>query len=604
MSCWSDCCPDCCNDPCCTTISLNFKCGTPAQNYVGDINEGCSDCCCTDPPGSGYWSTDNGDSFNPTCCAYIEFVVAYPSDWQICLDGVDVSGQNVTFKIPLYVNGIFSGAEWYTYNGCNISGGVADREASIGNFDWGGFNWYTPPLSSSYSDYIYIQGNLDLYIELPYGPDCCPDSLSYSVGEYEGGVTLVSVELKEASAFPTGITIENGLPFGYDYYLCKESPLGHCCPDYGEYGAIWDKWSCEGAYGIYGAGYFSWFPDTEGFECPVCPECTACCIVINDRDTCSGGSEGTDPIESWGDTPLSIFLGPYCQANYLGSFGGWWTHSELGLGGITQLICVSGPYCKNGIWYIEVYAWARKSQDTLGHTVDSTRWKSYIYTISADESGCISASSTLTEFNYSCGHGSYEDLPAEEDVPSVDNITFNCSVPFAPKIPLPEGPSEVEKSSSPQKFIKNLPNFDKNIIENEEFVWALTDCTTPCAEHVVELTTTSCFYIDEHNNIYHQGTGDVTATLISPLTGDCGDGILTLNAVSSVPPATFVTTTIANNILIEIALEPSSTTCCDCNLCSVGSCSTYSLSFFDKSTNKLHLKKKNLLNRIAKSKRR
>lgn len=207
-----------------------------------------------------------------------------------------------------------------------------------------------------------------------------------------------------------------------------------------------------------------------------------------------------------------------------------------------------------------------------------------------------------------CGH-----MCPPEDCCKVITINYQCgsTVQQYPPSGCPCVYNGINFHGILYKKKNNLPPMPSFDLENKTYsdsIFSLYDCSIPCNEIVVTITTSGCCLYMSGQSIYAVGPGTVTASLSTgssaetptetptetPSPGsDCGNLLLTINGVEG------NSVYVQDGESISISLIPQNSDCCQC--CEVSrSCGTTSLWAMKQINNKkfLVLNKENFIRKL------
>lgn len=144
-----------------------------------------------------------------------------------------------------------------------------------------------------------------------------------------------------------------------------------------------------------------------------------------------------------------------------------------------------------------------------------------------------------------------------------------------------------------KKNLPPMPSFDLENKTHSESVFILYDCSIPCSNITVTLTTSGCCLYLSGQSVYAVGSGDVSASLSSRCAGNCGNLNLILNGTKR------NSVSVSDGDLISVSLIPQNSNCCQC--CEVHrSCGSTSVWLLKQKNNKkfLVLNKEKFIKRL------
>lgn len=126
-----------------------------------------------------------------------------------------------------------------------------------------------------------------------------------------------------------------------------------------------------------------------------------------------------------------------------------------------------------------------------------------------------------------------------------------------------------------------IPAFNLSQNQNSEFVFGQylgIQCSIPCAQVIVTLTTTGCCLYVSGQMVYAVGGGEIQAQISVPNVQGCGDIKIKINGVET------TVVSVKDGDPIEVTVTPSETDCCEC--CEVArDCTTMGSMWILKETN-------------------
>jgi hypothetical protein len=109
--------------------------------------------------------------------------------------------------------------------------------------------------------------------------------------------------------------------------------------------------------------------------------------------------------------------------------------------------------------------------------------------------------------------------------------------------------------------IPSMPAFNLSQDENSEFVFGLylgVQCSIPCSQVMVTLTTTGCCLYLSGQTVYAVGSGSVSAQISASSVQGCGEIKVQINGIET------TTIDVEDGDAINVTVVPSEPACCNC----------------------------------------